>query len=154
LAHILTADEFYKARQNFEKDQQTIAKEKETRKDACATWKEAKEEWQKVEDERLALKAREDAIYAELKVAWEAEDARARCGHGCGCGCSGGTALTRPTKATIPKWVPPPLLKDFLAGNNIELGMVEGEEAAQSSGGEGSNNSAGDKRDGIGHPMS
>ena len=152
LARVLTADEFYEARQNFEKDQRTVAKEKETRKDARAAWKEAKEEWQRVEDERLALKAREDANYAEQKAAWEADDARARRGrgrgHARGRGRGGGTALARPTKATIPKRVPPPLLKDFLAGNNIELGLVEGEEAAQSSGGEGSNNSAGDKSDG------
>ena len=87
LARVLTADEFYEARQNFEKEQRTAAKEKETRKDAHATWKEAKEEWQKVEDEHLALKAREDAIYADLKAAWEAEDACARCGRGCGRGC-------------------------------------------------------------------
>jgi hypothetical protein len=126
------------------------------RKDARATWKEAKEKWQKVEDECLALKARKDMIYAEaaaeLKAAWEAEDAKARCGHGHGHGhgqgCGGGTTLAKPTKATIPKWVPPPLLKDFLAGNNIEIGIAEGEEASQGSGDEGSNNSAGDKRDG------
>ena len=61
-----------------------MAKAKETRKDACTAWKEAKEEWQKVEDERLALKAKEDAAYAELKAAWEADDARARCGRGRG----------------------------------------------------------------------
>ena len=84
LARVLTADEFYEACQNFEKEQRTAAEAKETRKDARATWKEAKEEWQKVEDERLALKAREDAIYAELKAAWEAEDAKARRGHGRG----------------------------------------------------------------------
>ena len=151
LARVLTADEFYEACQNFEKEQQTTAKEKETRKDACAAWKEAKEEWQKVKDEHLALKAREDVIYADLKTAWEAEDARARCGcgHGRGCrqGCGGGTALAKPTKAAVPKQVPPLLLKNFLAGNNIEWGMVEGEEASQGSGGEGSNNSTGDKRD-------
>jgi len=84
LARVLTADEFYEARQNFEKEQRTIAKAKEMRKDARTTWKEAKEEWQKVEDECLALKAKEDVIYAELKAAWEAEDARARHGHGRG----------------------------------------------------------------------
>jgi len=44
--------------------------------------------------------------------------------------------------------VPPPLLKDFLAGNNIELGMVEGEGASRGSGGEGSNNNPGDERNG------
>ena len=124
LARVLTADEFYEACQNFEKEQQTTAKEKETRKDACAAWKEAKEEWQKVKDEHLALKAREDVIYADLKTAWEAEDAHARCGcgHGRGCrqGCGGGTALAKPTKAAVPKQVPPLLLKNFLAGNNIE----------------------------------
>ena len=147
LARVLMADEFYEAHQNFEKDQRTVAKAKETRKDAHAAWKEAKEEWQRVEDEHLALKAREDANYAEQKVAWEADDVRARCGcgHAHGWGRSGGTALAQLTKATILKQVPPPLLKDFLAGNNIELGTVEGKEAAQSSGGEGSNNSAGDK---------
>ena len=150
LARILTADKFYEACQNFEKDQQTVAKAKETRKDARAAWKEAKEEWQRVEDECLALKARDDANYVERKVAWEADDVRARHGHGraCGQGHSGGTALAQLAKATIPKRVPPPLLKDFLAGNNVELGMVEGEEAAQSSGGEGSNNSAGDESNG------
>ena len=124
LARVLTADEFYEAHQNFEKEQRTAAKEKETRKDARAAWKEAKEEWKKVEDERLALKAREDTIYAELKAAWEVDDARARRGlgrgrgrgRGCGRGRGGGTALTKPKKATIPKRVPPPLLKDFLAG--------------------------------------
>ena len=152
LACVLTADEFYEAHQNFEKEQWTAAKEKDMRKDACAAWKKAKEEWQKVEDEHLALKAREDAIYVDLKAAWEAEDAHARCGHGCGqgCGwgCGGGTALAKPTKAIVPKQVPSPLLKDFLAGNNIEQGMVEGEEASQGSGGKGSNNSTGDERDG------
>jgi len=80
LARILTVDEFYEARQNFEKDQRTVAKAKETRKDAHAAWKEVKEEWQRVEDERLALKAREDADYMEQKAAWEADDAK--CGHG------------------------------------------------------------------------
>ena len=64
----------------FEKQQQTTAEAKEIRKDACAAWKEAKEEWQKVEDECLALKSREDTIYAELKAAWEAKDAKERCG--------------------------------------------------------------------------
>ena len=65
LACVLTADKFYEAHQNFEKDPQTVAKAKETRKDACAAWKEVKEEWQRVEDKHLALKAREDADYAE-----------------------------------------------------------------------------------------
>ena len=84
LARVLTADEFYEAHQNFEKEQRTAAKEKETRKDARAAWKEAKEEWKKVEDERLVLKAREDTIYADLKAAWEAEDAHTRHGRGHG----------------------------------------------------------------------
>ena len=85
----------------------------------------------------------------DLKTAWEAEDACAKRGHECGRGhgqgYSDGTALAKPTKATVPKWVPPPLLKDFLAGNNIEQDVVEGKEASQGSGGEGSNNSTGDE---------
>ena len=36
LAHVLTADEFYEACQNFEKEQRTAAEAKEMRKDACA----------------------------------------------------------------------------------------------------------------------
>ena len=86
LARVLTADEFYEAYQNFEKEQWTVAKKKDMRKDACAVWKKAKEKWQKVEDKCLALKAREDTIYVDLKIAWKAEDAHARCGHGCGWG--------------------------------------------------------------------
>lgn len=148
LARVLTSDEFYEARQNFEKDQRTVAKAKETRKDARAAWIEAKEEWQKDEDERLARKAREEAIYAELKAAWETEDAKARRGQGRGQGRGrghgrgrgGGTALTKPIKPKIPKRVPPPLLKDFLAGNSAGLDVAEGEE--------GSGGSAGDERDG------
>jgi hypothetical protein len=46
LACVLTGDEFYEARVNFEKGQRTEAKAKESRKDARAAWKEAKKEWQ------------------------------------------------------------------------------------------------------------
>ena len=80
LACVLTADEFYEARVNFEKGQRTEAKAKETWKDARAAWKEAKQEWQQGEDACIALKDREEAIYEELKAVWEAENARAQCG--------------------------------------------------------------------------
>jgi len=80
LAFVLTADEFYEARINFEKGQCTEAKTKEARKDARAVWKEAKQEWQQGEDAYIALKDREDVRYAEWLVDWEAENARAQHG--------------------------------------------------------------------------
>jgi hypothetical protein len=135
LACVLTADEFYEARVNFEKGQRTEAKAKETRKDARAAWKEAKQEWQKDEDARLALKDREETIYAEQMAVWEAENARAQRGRGRGRGHGGGTIkpVAKPKKATIPKRVPPPLLRDFLAGNNEELGQEEGSNTGSAS---------------------
>ena len=123
MACVLTADEFYEARVNFEKEQRTKAKTKEARKDARAAWKEAKQEWQKGEDARNALKDQEEVIYAERMAVWEAENGAQR-GRGRGRGSRGGgtssTVLVKPKKATIPKRVPPPLLKNFLAGNNEE----------------------------------
>jgi hypothetical protein len=80
LACVLTADEFYEARVNFEKGQHTEAKAKEVRKDAQAAWKEAKQEWQQGEDACIALKDREDARYAEQLADWEAENVRAQRG--------------------------------------------------------------------------
>ena len=65
-------------------------------------------------------------IYEELKAVWEAENAKAQHGQGQGCGHGGGTILAKPKKAVIPKRVPPPLLRDFLARNNGELGQDEG----------------------------
>jgi hypothetical protein len=124
LACVLTGDEFYEARVNFEKGQRTEAKAKESRKEARAAWKEAKKEWQRDEDARIALKDREEAKYAELMAVWEAENTKAQRGRGRGRG--GGTILAKPKKATIPKRVPPPLLKDFVAGNNEELDQEEG----------------------------
>jgi hypothetical protein len=135
LARVLTADEFFEARQNFEKDQRSEAKAKETRKDSRAAWKEAKEEWQRNEDARIALRDRENVIYEELKAAWEAENVgpgrgrgRGRGGRGRGRGAAAQPAperLPKPTKPVIPKRIPPPLLKDFLAGG-AGLGQKEG----------------------------
>ena len=152
LACVLTADEFYEARVNFEKEQRTEAKAKEARKDARAAWKEAKQEWQQGEDARIALKDREDARYAERLADWEAENARAQRGrgrgHGRGRGGGGGTILAKPKKATIPKRVPPPLLRDFLAGNNDELSQEEGSnDDGSGNNGEGAEDNDNDEED-------
>jgi hypothetical protein len=140
LACVLTADDFYEARVNFEKGQRTEAKEKEARKDARAAWKEAKQKWQQAEDARIALKEREDEMYTELLAVWEAENAKTQrgraSGRGRGRGRGGSTILEKPKKATIPKRVPPPLLRDFLAGNNEDLGQ-EGLEEGSIAGGSG-----------------
>jgi hypothetical protein len=74
-------------------------------------------------------------IYKELKAAWEVENVgpgrgqgRGRGGRGCGRGAAAQPALERlpkPTKHVIPKRIPPPLLKDFLAGS-AGLGQKEG----------------------------
>jgi len=58
-------------------------------------------------------------------------------GHGQGHGGGGGTILAKPKKATIPKRVPPPLLRDFLAGNNDELSQEEGSNTGSSDDGSG-----------------
>ena len=127
LACVLTEDKFYEACINFKKEQCTTAKAKETQKDAQACWKEAKQGWQQGEDAHIALKDREEAIYKELKAAWEAENTKVQCGWGHGWGCghggSGGTVLAKPKKAAILKRVPPPLLRDFLARKNGELDL-------------------------------
>lgn len=135
LARVLTADEFFDARQNFEEEQRSEAKAKETRKDSRAAWKEAKEEWQRNEDAHIALRDRENAIYEELKAPWGAENVgpgrgrgRGQGGRGRGRGAAAQPALERlpkPTKPVIPKRIPPPLLKDFLAGS-AGLGQKEG----------------------------
>jgi hypothetical protein len=139
LARVLTADEFFEARVNLEKEQMNEAKAKETRKDSRAAWKEAKEVWQQSENARIALRDQELAIYEELKAAWEAENigpgrgrGRGRGGRGRGARGHGVAApeqsrLPKPMKPVIPKCIPPPLLKDFLAGNNqMEGGSTSG----------------------------
>lgn len=136
LARVLTADDFFKARVNFEKEQRNEAKAKESRKDSRAAWKEAKEEWQRNEDARIALRDQELAIYEEMKAAWEAENigpgrgrgrgrgGRGRGGRGRGVAAPEQPGLPKPTKPVIPKRIPPPLLKDFLAGNQMEGGST------------------------------
>ena len=139
LARVLTADESFEARVNLEKEQMNEAKAKETRKDSRAAWKEAKEVWQQSENARIALRDQELAIYEELKAAWEAENigpgrgrGRGRGGRGRGARGHGVAApeqsrLPKPMKPVIPKRIPPPLLKDFLAGNNqMEGGSTSG----------------------------
>jgi hypothetical protein len=148
LARVLTADDFFEARENFEKEQRSEAKAKEIRKDSRAAWKEAKEEWQRNENARIALRDRERATYEELKAAWEAENVgpgrgRGRGRGGRGRGASASEQLAKPTKPVIPKRVPPPLLKDFLAGNDEEPGQNEGGNTS------GINDSAGETGDDV-----
>ena len=90
-----------------------------------------KEKWQQAEDARKELKERETAKYEEALAVWKAANE----GQGCGCGHGrrrgrgrgGGNAGQKPVMATIPKRVPPPLLKDFLAGQT-GTGLAEEEE--------------------------
>jgi hypothetical protein len=149
-ACVLTADEFYEARVNFEKGQRTEAKAKDARKDARAAWKEAKQEWQKNEDARIALKDREEVTYSEQMAVWEADHAKAQHGRGRGRGRGRGggtsTILAKPKKAAILKRVPPPLLKEFLAGNNKELPV--GQEVGSNDDGSASSGEDGEGADG------
>jgi len=89
----------------------------------------------------IALKDREDVRYVERLADWEAENARAQRGRergrGRGRGGGGGTILAKLKKATIPKRVPPPLLRDFLARNNDELSQEEGSNTGSSDDGSG-----------------
>jgi len=120
LACVLTGDNFYEERVNFEKNQRADERAKETRKDARAAWKAAKEDWQQDEDARVALKEREGAKYDRALAAWNAanEMAGQGRGRGRGRGRGGATQTPKPKKAAIPKKVPRPLLKDFLAGGS------------------------------------
>ena len=63
-------------------------------------------------------------------------------------GVGGGTntILAKPKKATIPKRVPPPLLKEFLAGNNEELPV--GQEVGSNDDGSASSGEDGEGADG------
>ena len=121
LPRVLTGDRFYEERVNFEKERRAEEREKENRKDLRAEWKVAKEKWQQAEDTRKALKERETAKYEEALAVWKAAN------EGQGRGRGGGSAGQKPVMAAIPKWVPPPLLKDFLAGQT-GTGLAEEEE--------------------------
>ncbi|EDQ98675.1 uncharacterized protein LACBIDRAFT_298336 [Laccaria bicolor S238N-H82] len=122
---VLKGDRFYEERVNFEKERQAEEREKDNRKDLQAEWKAAKEKWQQAEDARKELKEHETAKYEEALAVWKAVNEGQ--GRGCGCGCGGGNAGQKPVMAAIPKWVPPPLLKDFLTGWT-GTGLAEEEE--------------------------
>ena len=157
LARVLTADEFFKARVDFEREQRSKIKAKETRKDSRAAWTEAKAEWQRNEDACIVLRDRECALYEEQKAAWEVENGGPGCGRGCGHGHGGrgrghggrgrGAAMQgqpKPKKPIVQKRVPPPLLKDFLAGNNDNQGQNGG---STSGGNDNSSSGTGDDND-------
>ena len=129
LPRVLTGDRFYEERVNFEKERRAEEREKENRKDLRAEWKAAKEKWQQAEDARKELKERETAKYEEALAVWKAANEGQGRGRGRrrGRGRGGGNAGQKPVMAAIPKRVPPPLLKDFLAGRT-GTGLAEEEE--------------------------
>lgn len=151
---LLTGDNFYEQRVNLEKGRRADEREKESRKDAKEAWKVAKEEWQRAENKRKACKEREAAKYEKALAAWKAANVktgrgRGR-GRGHGRGGGGATGTKKPVMAAIPKRVPPPLLKDFLAGRSVQVpgeeedgeeDDEEDEEEPSESGGSGSDNS-------------
>ena len=117
------------------------AQAKETRKDAKAAWQVALSEWQKMEDEQKELKIRETAKHKDAMEAWKAENSQGRGrGRGRRRGRGGGvTKAPQPVMATIPKQMPQPLLKNFLAGGS--------DEQLGSSSNEGSGNDEGSSSD-------
>jgi hypothetical protein len=140
LACLVTGDTFYESRVNMEKDQRIDARTKETWKEAKAAWQVAVSEWQKKEDERKELKISETAKHKDAMEAWKAENSQ---GHGRGRGRGRGGHVTKtpqPVMATIPKQMPRPLLKNFIAGGTDEQLPVGSSSDGGSGNDEGSGN--------------